>query len=46
MERIKFICMECDNECRLSFRQDSSDMPKDCFVDSCDDTQAIWESDN
>ncbi len=43
MERIKYTCLECDNECQLSFRGDSSDIPTDCPVDPNDDIQANWE---
>lgn len=43
MERKKFTCMECDNECQLSFRGDSSDIPEDCPVDNFDDVYPKWE---
>ena len=45
MERIDYVCFECDNECRLSFRGDSLDEPVDCPVDAYDDNQANWELD-
>ena len=43
-ERTEFTCMECDNECRLSIRCDSSDTPKYCPIDIDDDSPAIWEN--
>jgi len=46
MERIKFICMECDNECQLSLRGDSIDIPEDCPIDSYDNVLPVWELDN
>lgn len=45
MERKNYSCDVCDNECRLSLRGDSSDMPEDCPVDAYDDSQAEWELD-
>jgi hypothetical protein len=45
MERIKYACYECDNECRLSIRGDSSDIPDDCPINAYDATPAVWELD-
>jgi len=44
MERIEFTCMECDNECRLSLRCDSSDTPEHCPINPYDETTPVWEN--
>jgi len=46
MKRINFVCFECDNECRLSLRSDSSDIPKECPIDNNDDVAPEWEIDD
>ena len=45
MIRIEYICFECDNECRLSMRGDSTNIPVDCPVDARDDCYPKWEED-
>lgn len=45
MERIEYACFECDNECRLSMRTDSTDIPIDCPVDAYDAHYPKWEKD-
>jgi hypothetical protein len=46
MERINYACYECDNECCLSIRGDSADVPEDCPIDAHDGGRPPeWELD-
>lgn len=48
MKRVYFNCTNCDNECRISIRDDTTDMPVDCPINPNDDTTvttALWELD-
>ena len=43
MDRVEYICMECDNECELSLRGDSTDVPEECPIDCNDGKWPKWE---
>ena len=46
MERREYSCYECDNECQLSVRGDSQDVPIDCPIDAVDGARPFWELDD
>lgn len=46
MTRKKYTCTQCDNECRLSLRQDAQDKPEHCPIDAYDTIYPEWEEDD